>query len=216
MKIIYNKYDKRLISQLPRVIFPGRIVVIVSEQEAERAVDYLLSQPILGIDTETRPNFKKGSNHQVALMQVSDYNTCFLFRLNQLGMPSCIIRLLEDMTIPKVGLSLHDDIKMLHQRVDFTPGYFIDLQKHVCEIGIEDLSLQKIYANMFHERISKRQQKSNWEADVLSEKQENYAATDAWTCIKIYEELQRLKQSHDYKLDIVSEENFDNKVENKL
>ena len=57
MKIIYNKYDKRLISQLPRVIFPGRIVVIVSEQEAERAVDYLLSQPILGIDTETRPNF---------------------------------------------------------------------------------------------------------------------------------------------------------------
>ena len=74
------------------------------------------------------------------------------------------------------------------------------MQKHVSEIGIEDLSLQKIYANLFGEKISKSQRLTNWEADILSEKQKVYAATDAWSCIIIYEELVRLEETGDYKL----------------
>ena len=85
-KKIYNKYDKSKISTLPRVLFEGRIVVVLTETEAEKAVRYLLSQPILGVDTETRPSFKKGTVHQVSLLQVSSHDVCFLFRLNQLGM----------------------------------------------------------------------------------------------------------------------------------
>jgi ribonuclease D len=86
-------------------------------------------------------------------------------------------------------------------------GHFIDIQDHVKDIGIEDLSLQKLYANLFGEKISKRQQLSNWEADILSDKQKIYAATDAWACIKIYEELIRLKESNDYELIIQENEN---------
>ena len=59
----------------------------------------------------------------------------------------CIIKLLEDTTVLKVGLSLHDDFMMLHQRADFKIGRFIDLQDIVKEFGIDDLSLQKLYAN---------------------------------------------------------------------
>ena len=59
-KTIYHKYDKQRIPDLPKVLFEGRIVVILTESEAQKAVDYLLSQPILGVDTETRPSFKKG------------------------------------------------------------------------------------------------------------------------------------------------------------
>ena len=65
-----------------------------------------------------------------------------------------IIRLLEDETVPKVGLSLHDDILMLHKLADFKPGNFIDLQDHVGEIGIEDKSLQKLYANVFGQKTA--------------------------------------------------------------
>ncbi|MBD4338995.1 3'-5' exonuclease domain-containing protein 2, partial [Xanthomonas citri pv. citri] len=36
---------------------------------------------------------------------------------------------------------------------------------------------------------SKGQRLSNWEADHLTENQQLYAATDAWSCIKIYEVL---------------------------
>lgn len=199
-KTIYNKYDKSKISTLPRVLFEGRIVVVLTETEAEKAVRYLLSQPILGVDTETRPSFKKGMIHQVSLLQVSSHDICFLFRLNQLGMSPSIIRLLEDTTVPKIGLSLRDDLNSLHKLGDFKAGYFVDLQNHVHEIGVGDMSLQKLYANFFGQRISKREQLTNWEADILNDKQKGYAATDAWSCIMLYEELQRLEQTGDYEL----------------
>lgn len=199
-KVIYNKFDKHSVASLPKVIFEGRIIVVTTECEADKAVDFLLSHSILGVDTETRPSFKKGKQYKVALLQVATHDVCILFRLNYTGITSSIIRLLEDATVPKIGLSLHDDIISLHRRAEFVPGNFIDLQKHVGEIGIEDLSLQKLYANLFRQKISKAQRLTNWEADVLSDKQKNYAATDAWACIKLYEELMKLEQSGDYEL----------------
>mgnify|MGYP004423121771 FL=1 len=205
-KVIYNKIDKRSISNLPKVLFPGRIVVVTTENDADKAVDFLLAQPILGVDTETRPAFKKGINHKVALLQVATHDICFLFRLNYTGITASILKLLEDTTVPKIGLSLHDDIMSMHRRADFKPGNFIDLQKHVGEIGIEDLSLQKLYANFFGQKISKAQRLSNWEADILTQQQKNYAATDAWACIMLYEELQKLEDTGDYELVVKPEE----------
>ena len=199
-KIIYQKYDKALIGTLPGVHFEGRIEVVFTESEARKAVDYLLSQPILGIDTETRPTFRKGPMHQVALLQVSSHEVCFLFRLNQLRLSPSVKRFLEDMTVPKIGLSLNDDLHQLQRLGDFKAGRFVDLQDHVKEVGVEDMSLQKLYANFFGQRISKRQQLTNWEADVLTDKQKLYAATDAWACIMLYEELMRLEQMGDFTL----------------
>ena len=189
-----------LITALPAAQFPGRIITVISEADADKAVDYLLSCDILGVDTETRPTFHKGEQHKVALLQVASHDTCFLFRLNDIGMPASVIKLLEDRTVPKIGLSWHDDILSLHRRSEFEPGYFIDLQDIVGKIGIKDLSLQKLYANIFHQKISKRQRLTNWEAGVLTDKQKQYAATDAWTCIKLYEEIRRLYKTKEYKL----------------
>lgn len=200
-KIIYNKFDKHIITSLPVAEFGGRIIVILTPGEAEKAVRYLLSQSILGLDTETKPSFRRGQNHKVALLQVATEDTCFLFRLNHTGLTAALQRLLEDTTVPKIGLSLHDDLNALHRLGDFKPGLFIDIQEHVRELGIEDLSLQKLYANLFGQKISKRQQLTNWEADVLSDKQKVYAATDAWACIQLYKELTRLLQTHSYKLE---------------
>lgn len=206
-KTIYNKYDKAQISSLPVAQFPGRIIVILTPGETEKAVTYLLSQPILGFDTETRPSFKRGHQHKVSLLQVSTPDTCFLFRLNHTGLTPALINLLEDRTVKKIGLSWHDDVNSLNKIGEFKTGSFIDIQDLVRELGIEDLSLQKLYANLFNQKISKRQQLSNWEADILSDKQKMYAATDAWACIMIYEEIIRLKESGDYELIIKEEQN---------
>ena len=206
-KTIYNKYDKAQISSLPVAQFPGRIIVILTPGETEKAVRYLLSQPILGFDTETRPSFKRGHQHKVSLLQVSTPDTCFLFRLNHTGLTPALINLLEDRTVKKIGLSWHDDMNSLNKIGEFKTGSFIDIQDLVRELGIEDLSLQKLYANLFNQKISKRQQLSNWEADILSDKQKMYAATDAWACIMIYEEIIRLKESGDYELIIKEEQN---------
>lgn len=204
-KTIYNKYDKKLIPSLPTAQFDGRIIVILTKGETEKAVNYLLSQPILGFDTETRPTFRKGEHHKVALLQVSTPDTCFLFRLNHTGLTPALIRLLEDNTVPKMALSWHDDVNGLQRLKQFNPGHFIDIQQLVKELGVEDMSLQKLYANLFGQKISKRQQLSNWEADILSTPQKLYAATDAWACINLYNEIVRLKETGNYKL-IVQEE----------
>lgn len=205
IKTIYNKYDKKKIGQLPRILFPGRIITILTESEAEKAVDYLMTADILGFDTETKPVFKRGRHNKVALLQVSTRDTCFLFRLNRIGLCPAVVRLLETDAMRKIGLSWHDDILSLHQRGEFMPKGFIDLQDHMKELGIQDMSLAKLYANLFGEKISKREQLSNWEADVLNEKQKGYAATDAWACIMLYEEYLRLKETGEYELIVIPE-----------
>ena len=199
-KTIYNKFDKSVINALPLVSFPGKITVVVGEYEAERAVDYLLSCDILGVDTETRPAFRRGQNHKVALLQVATRDQCFLFRLNHIGLPPSLVRLLSNKTVPMIGLSWHDDLMSLHRREPFEAGWFIDIQDIIGNLGIEDKSLQKIYANLFGEKISKRQRLTNWEADVLSDKQKEYAAIDAWACINLYDEIMRLMATGDYEL----------------
>lgn len=210
MKILKNKLKKEEVSPMPQVLFPGRIITIYTEGEVQRAVDYLLDQPILGIDTETRPSFQKGKCYKVCLVQVSTHDTCFLFRLNFFGLPKALIRLLEDTSVPKVGLSLKDDFASLKKRANFNPGKYIELQEYVKSFGIQDMSLQKLYANVFGERISKAQRLSNWEANLLTDAQKRYAATDAWACIRLYEELEALKESGEYKLEVVVDKHEEN------
>lgn len=206
MKKIYDKFDKSIINSLPLVTFPGKIIVVLNEYEADRAVEYLLSCDVLGVDTETRPAFRKGNNHKVALLQVATRKECFLFRLNHLGLPKSLLRLLSNKQVPMVGLSWHDDLMSLHRREQFEPGWFIDIQDIIGNLGIVDKSLQKLYANLFGEKISKRQRLTNWEADVLTERQKEYAAIDAWACIKLYDEIMNLLATKEYELEVVPEE----------
>ena len=205
-KIIYNRFLKEWLADLPKVTYDKPIFVITTPQDTEKAVNYLLSMPILGVDTETRPSFSRSQQFKCSLLQVATQHNCFLFRLNLTGMTPSIIRLLEDTTVPKIGLSWHDDIRSLKQLCDFKPGWFIDLQEHICEIGVEDMSLQKMYANLFAERISKSERLSNWERDILTPKQKIYAAIDAWACIRLFEELRELENTGNYELHSVETE----------
>lgn len=189
---IQSNIDKALISDMPVQRFDGRIIVVQSEVEAAKAIDYLESYPLVGIDTETRPSFAKGRMHPVALLQVSTNDTCFLFRLDHMGLTTDIVRLLTEDTVIKVGLSLKDDFQRLRQRMPFTPRGYVDLQDYVSRLGIEAMSLQKIYALLFGYKLSKAQRLSNWEADVLTDAQKEYAALDAWACTRIYGYLESL------------------------
>ena len=184
---------KEAISELPIEEFTGRIIVIDTLGAAEKAVAYLSEFPAVGFDTETRPSFRKGQYFKISLMQISTDDTCFLFRLNRIGIPETLKRFLADEKVLKIGLSLRDDFGAMRKRSDIQPDNFLDLQKYVGQFGIEDMSLQKIYAILFKKKISKGQRLSNWEADVLNEAQKKYAALDAWACLKIYNHLRQYK-----------------------
>lgn len=183
---------KEEIAILPKEEFAGRIIVIQNEKEAEKAVAYLSEFPIVGFDTETRPSFKKGQSNKVALIQLATDDTCFLFRLNRIDIPACLVGFLTDSAIRKIGLSLKDDFGAMRKRSEMTPAGFLDLQDYVGGFGIEEASLQKIYAILFGKRISKGQRLTNWEADILSDAQKKYASLDAWACLKIYNRLRNL------------------------
>ena len=200
METLFRNTPKQLISTLPKAEFKGKIVVVHSKREVKTAIDFLKRQPIVGIDTETRPSFRRGLVYQVALLQISTLDICFLFRLNMIGLPAEVTELLESTEIKKIGLSLKDDLSLLKRRATFQPQGFIDLQDFVKTMGIEDMSLQKLYANVFREKISKSAQLTNWENTVLTESQKMDAATDSYTTLRLFLRLNELKQNGDYRI----------------
>ena len=181
--------SKEEIATLPIEKFDGKIMVIDHADKVHDALSYLSSQPVLGFDTETKPAFKRGQVHKVALLQLATEEACFLFRLNLIGYPDGLEAIMSDPGIRKIGLSLRDDFAAIHKRSARKPENFIDLQVFVDKFGIDDNSLQKIYAILFGRKISKNQRLSNWEAPALTPAQQSYAAIDAWACLRIYNHL---------------------------
>jgi ribonuclease D len=177
------------VAELPLSFFEGKIHLIDKVEQVTDAVNYLKNQPILGFDTETRPTFKKGQNHHVALLQLSTGEQSFLFRMNMIGLTPGLIKILASPSILKIGAAIRDDIKILQRVKPFKPGGFIELQEMVKLYGIENFSLKKLAAIVTGVRISKSQRLSNWEAPVLTEQQQIYAATDAWIAYLIYNRL---------------------------
>ena len=182
--------DKQVINQMPRVTFAGRIHVIDAISQVKSAVTALRTAQAVGFDTETRPSFKRGERHHVALLQLSTDTDAFLFRLNKTGLPKPLLQFLQDRTVAKIGLSTNDDFNQL-KRLEPTlrPAGFTELQELVTHYQIADMSLQKIYAILFQQKISKSQQLTNWEAPTLTDAQQQYAAIDAWACLQIHRHL---------------------------
>lgn len=181
--------DKKCVAEMPTVNFAGAITVIERAEEVAEAVSYLRSHDVVGFDTETKPNFRKGMTNRVSLIQVSTADRSFLFRINKMGFTPELREFMECDGLIKVGLSLKDDFHMLHQVGEFEPRGFVELQEMVKGYHITDASLQKIYAILFGERISKGQRLTNWEASTLTGPQMVYASTDAWACLHIYRYL---------------------------
>ncbi len=198
--IINSNISKEQLKTLPLVKYPNAVKVVQTKGVALKAIEYLNKQKKLGIDSETRPAFIKGRTYKVALLQIASDEICYLFRLNKIGLIEELVDLLENKDILKIGLSLKDDFMMLKRRTSFNQESCIDLQDYVKQFGIKDKSLQKIYAILFKEKISKSQRLSNWEATDLTEAQQHYAATDAWSCLRIYNLLEELKKTNNYEV----------------
>lgn len=181
--------DKEQLASLPLTSYSKAITLVDSAAEAHAALRVLAREKTVGFDTETRPSFRKGRTHKVALMQISTHDRCFLFRLNKIGICAELKAFLENPDILKIGLSVHDDFTVLRRSDDINPQGFVDLQPMMKRYRITDISLQKIYAIIFGERMSKAQRLTNWEAETLSQAQQAYAALDAWACLRIYDHL---------------------------
>lgn len=193
MITIKDTITKPELANMPKVAFKGNIYTICSEGEIKKVFQALKHYKIVGIDTETRPSFKKGKMNKVALLQIATDDICWLIRLNMTGVTNEIKEFLEDKEIKKIGISLRDDFRQLNSCRSIAPQSYIELQQYAENFGIKDKSLQKIYGILFDEKISKSQRLTNWESDELTDSQKTYAATDAWACLKIYERFKAME-----------------------
>ena len=194
MTTVNNFIDKISHEQtalLPAVEFRGEIRIVEHERDIAAACKTLAEQPVIGFDTETRPSFRPGVTFRVSLLQLSTPTVCYLFRLNKIPLAKPILQLLEDRRILKIGADVAGDLRSLRQIRHFRDGGFVDLQGIAPEWGIGEKSLRKLSAIVLGRRVSKAQRLSNWEAATLTDKQQLYAATDAWVCTRIYEQLLR-------------------------
>lgn len=183
--------DNTEINNLPPLSFTGEKIIIDTPEALEQIIPDLYAEKIWGFDTETKPSFKKGVSHHVSLMQISSLTKCYLIRLHQTGFSSTLKAWVEEAAIKKIGLSLKDDIRELNKLLRIHPKSFIDLQNIVGDYGIQELSLKKVAAIVLGGKISKKQRLTNWETRILNENQMTYAATDAWACLYIYNELMK-------------------------
>jgi len=177
------------LNELPIGGWEGETILIDKPEDVAAAIQAINKETIVGIDTETRPAFKKGVVYKISLIQIATRDCVYLFRINLVGMSPGLIKLFESEEIMKVGIDLHYDINHLQHSKRFTAHNVIELNSYCKQKGFLIMGLRKLSAILLGIRISKRQQTSNWEAETYTPAQIKYAATDAWACRALFVRL---------------------------
>ena len=190
-----TKITKAEVNDLPLGKFEGEIIIVDSNKKIDDAIQDIERENIIGVDTETRPTFKKGTLNKTALIQIATRNRVYLFRLNKIGFPFSLVNIFENSDIQKIGIAILQDMKELSEQFQpFKYSNFTDLNILCKTLKFKNIGARNLTAMLLGFRISKRQQTSNWEADLLNESQLRYAATDAWVARQIYLNLCHSKE----------------------
>lgn len=177
------------INCLPLRTFNGKKTVISDPEKLTKIVREIETHTVVGFDTETRPSFKKGQVYQVSLLQLAIPGKVYLIRLNHTGVTEELASLFANPRILKAGVGIRDDLKALQKLRYFEPVNCYDLSHLAKQAGLQVESLKKLTALLLGFRISKSAQTSNWEVVTFTQKQIEYAATDAWVCLELYHKL---------------------------
>jgi len=177
---------KEEISILELDKYAGEIVLVETKNTLAKACKEILECKIIGIDTETKPSFRKGQTNSVALLQIATDKKVYIIRLKLVAMSKELASIFSNEDIVKVGIAVRDDLKDLKKLKAFDEKSVVDLNVLAPKLGFESIGAKKLSALVLGIRISKRQQVSNWESAELTQAQITYAATDAWICREIY------------------------------
>jgi ribonuclease D len=178
---------------LPLKYFEGTIHLVETEEQARLAHEairrFSASKRPVGMDTEARPSFRPGEKFPTCLVQVSTDTDAFLFRVPNRRPQDALRAFLEDPAIRKVAQGASQEIRSLREDLGIEARGLVDLPTLAKSVGATALNLRALAARYLGIRISKAEQRSDWSARSLSARQLRYAATDAWSCLAVYEKL---------------------------
>ncbi len=178
--------SKEEIASLPIRRYEGEVSLVASMKELDRARADIKEERVLGLDTETRPSFRKGESHLPCLVQAATARAVYLFQLSRLDVFPALVELLAKPDLVKAGVGLAHDLRQLKLVFPFTIENTVDLGVVARRRGLGQTGVRNLAGIFLGFRIPKGSRTSNWAAPRLSPAQITYAATDAWACRELF------------------------------
>jgi ribonuclease D len=183
---IARSISREDMANLPIRRYEGEIRTVLTRDDLEVALADFRNERVVGLDTETRPSFRKGESYLPALLQAATARAVYLFPLRIADAFPLLAELLETSTITKAGVALAHDLRSLTQLFPFGHTNIVDLGKVAKRYGLDQTGLRNLAGIFLGSRIPKGSKTSNWAARELSPAQMTYAATDAWVCRELF------------------------------
>ena len=171
---------------LPIRRYEGPVLQVETRRDLEEAARDIVQEPLVGMDTETRPAFRAGESYPPCLAQVATARAVYLFPLQRLDCSGVLAGMLGDPRVTKIGIGLAEDLRLLQQVFEFEQASVLDAGALARRCGVEQTGLRNLAGIFLNFRIAKGKRTSNWAARNLSEAQVRYAATDAWAPRELY------------------------------
>ncbi|MDF1878484.1 3'-5' exonuclease domain-containing protein 2 [Sulfurimonas sp. SAG-AH-194-C20] len=191
-----------------------KIVIVQTVQELELAIKSLKKTKLIGFDSEQKPTFKKGEKaNKISLIQIANADECYLIQVLKIKDITPLLDFIRDRNYVKIGINLVGDKKALYDEFKIHMKGTLDLDgiltKLTSKNSIGAKKVAKVFLNKNIQK-SKKVSVSNWEADVLSDKQIKYASEDATV---VYDTIFHLIKEYPFVLKAMPqwfEENFEN------
>ncbi|KAK7294619.1 hypothetical protein RJT34_17508 [Clitoria ternatea] len=148
--------------------------------------------PIVGLDVEWRPCFKPKTSNPIATLQLSLGLRCLVFQiLHAPFIPSSLVSFLADPNHTFVGVGIKEDVQKLLKDHSLRVANFLDLRSlafdklgdpQMKNAGIKKLGLLVLGLNV---QKPKNVTMSRWDQPLLTPRQIEYAALDAFVSLEI-------------------------------
>jgi len=190
----HNKYPILQITGIP----PINYELVTDSMGLEKAIDVLIKEPVLSVDTET--SGLDPFTSKLLLVQVASPEKCFIIDATKVRLAP-LKRLLESNRSLKLLQNAKFDYKMLAQQADIKLENVYDtmLAERLLTAGLgKEVNLAKIVERYLGEKLDKSVRKTFIGATSvghLSEDQLIYAAKDTFSLFPIYvQQLVKLKK----------------------
>ena len=170
------------------------IVFIDNESDLIEALEELLLEKIIGIDTEF--DWRNTYYPNLSLIQISTNKKIFLIDYLKLSCMLELKKIFENKKIIKVFHSARSDITVLSCCSELKFSNCFDVQIAEKFLSNEDLkSYAKIVSKYLSIKIDKSETNSNWMRRPFTKSQINYAANDVRFLIEIYKKQKKILEN---------------------
>jgi ribonuclease D len=187
-----NSISREALAELPIRRYEGPVSLVATLAELADARADFRQERVVGLDTETRPSFRKGETHLPCLVQAATARAVYLFQLSRLEVFPALVELLANPAVVKAGIGLAHDLRQLKAVFPFDVASTLDLGVIARRRGLGQSGVRNLAGMFLGFRIPKGNRTSNWAAPRLSPAQVTYAATDAWASRELYLKFEAL------------------------